>query len=266
MNKLLQRGLTRSIIGAYYQVYNRLGHTYPEHIYEKAIIREVRRRGIDCQQQEEYQIFYKDHLVGIQQLDIFVAQEVVVELKVLRSLNRRHKAQTISYMKTVEKQIGLLFNFGGQKPEFARLIFTPKENSPISSVPQTHWPDLLFPEITYQVIGGLFEVHNQLGPGFIHRIYANASYREMQIRGFEVVPLKEMMLFYRRQPLGNVKFAHMVIESEIMLFPVAISDITQIQQNNLRSWMISQGIELGILANFYPSRLDFRFIKVDEGR
>lgn len=261
MSQLLHHDLTGLIIGAYYEVYNRLGHTYPEYIYEKAMIREVRRLGIDCEQQKEYHIFYKDHIVGIQQLDIFVAQEVVVELKVSPHLNQRHKAQTISYMKVVEKQVGLLFNFGCTKPEFERLIFTPKTTAQRSSVPQHSWPDLLFPDLSYQVIGGLIEVHNQLGAGFIHRIYANASYREMQLRGFEVKPLKEMVLFYRGKELGHVKFAHMLLEGEIMLFPVAISDITQIQQDNLRSWMRSQGIRLGILSNFYANQLDFRFIK-----
>lgn len=261
MSKLLYRHLTRLIIKAYYEVYNRLSGTYPEHIYEKAMVRELIRSGVDCIQQKEYQVLYKENLVGVQQLDIFVAEEVVVELKVLLYLTRLHQAQTMSYLKVSDKQVGLLFNFGGLEPHFKRVFLTPKVSTPISSAPQRQWPDLLFPEISYQVIGGLFEVHNELGPGFIHRIYTNASYREMQMRGFEVKPLKEMALFYREKPLGHVKFGHMLIEGSIMLFPVAIRDITQIQQENLRRWMRDQGVPLGILANFHADKLDLRFMK-----
>ena len=261
MSKLLYRDLTGLIIAAYYEVYNRLSRTYPEHIYENAMIREIKRFGIDCERQKEYKIFYKRQLVGVQQLDIFVAQKVVVELKVLLYLIRLHEAQTMSYMKVSGKQVGLLFNFGGVKPEFKRLFFTPKASTPLGISPPHQWPDLLFPEISYQVIGGLFEVHNELGPGFIHRIYANASYREMQMRGFEVKPLKEMALFYRGKPLAKVKFGHMLIEGKIMLFPVAIRDITRIEQENLRRWMRFQGVPLGILANFHADKLDLRFMK-----
>jgi len=69
----------------------------------------------------------KGKLIGKQRLDIFVAGEVVVEIKVVPQLTRLHKAQTISYLKTTGKQVGLLFNFGRPEPEFARLYYEHRE-------------------------------------------------------------------------------------------------------------------------------------------
>ena len=181
-SKLLHADLTRQIIGVYYSVYNGLSRTYPEYIYENAMMAELERLGIHCVRQDDYAIIYKDYLVGRQILDIFVAEEVVVELKARPSLTRLNAAQTTSYLKTTGKQVGLLFNFGGSQPEFKRVFLSEERRTPANTAESASrtWPDLLYPELSYQVIGALFEVHNVLGPGFVRRIYANACLRELQ--------------------------------------------------------------------------------------
>lgn len=261
MPELLHRELTGTIIRAYYNVYNGLSRTYPEYIYENAMMRELGREGISCKRQEEYEIYYGAWLVGVQRLDIFAAGEVVVELKAKPCLTNLDQAQTASYLKTTGRQVGLLLNFGGQQPEFRRVFFTPRPSAPPPAFSAENRPDLLFPELSYQIIGGLYRVHNELGPGFIYRMYANACYREMQDRGLEVKPLREMTVFYRGEPVGEVKQKHLWIEGKIMLFPVAIRDSAQIEPENLRRWMASQGVPLGILANFHAERLEPVFMK-----
>jgi GxxExxY protein len=114
MPQLIHQELTGDIIGAYYEVYNRTPRTHPEYIYERAMMEELRLRGRATTRQDEYSILYKEHLAGVQRLDLFVAQEVAVELKVAERLTPLHKAQGISYLKTVDKPVGLLFNFGGR--------------------------------------------------------------------------------------------------------------------------------------------------------
>jgi len=182
-------------------------------------------------------------------------------VKVKPQLTRLDQAQTMSYLKTTGQQVGLLFNFGSPEPEFKRVFLTPRQSQPSSSPPEEEWPDLMFPEVSYRIIGGLFEVHNELGPGFIHRIYANACYREMQNRGLEVRPLREMTVFYQGEPVGEVKLGHLLIEGNIMLFPVAVHDKRQIEPENLRRWMASQGVPLGMMANFHAERLEPMFMK-----
>jgi hypothetical protein len=81
MPELLHKELTGIIIGAYYEVYNHTSRTYPEYIYESALMEELRRRGLAVTRQDEYHILYKGRLVGKQRLDLFVVQEIVVENK-----------------------------------------------------------------------------------------------------------------------------------------------------------------------------------------
>ena len=261
MTELLHRELTKTIIGVYYDVYNGLSRTYPEFVYENAMMQDLGRQKIRCTRQEEYRIFYREWLVGLQRLDIFASESVVVEVKAKPGLTRLDQAQAMSYLRATGCQVGLLFNFGGPEPEFKRLFFTPRQVEPPRSSPEQMWPHLMFPELSYEIIGGLFEVHNELGPGFIHRIYANACVQEMQSRGLEVRPLREMTVFYREEPVGTIKLGHLQIEDRIMLFPMAIRDPRQIEPENLRRWMASQGVSLGILANFHAERLKPVFMK-----
>ncbi|MDM8532903.1 GxxExxY protein [Anaerolineales bacterium HSG25] len=65
MTYYLYSDLTHTIIGVYYDVYNGLGSTYPEYVYEKAMLYDLQRLGVRCSRQDEYQIFYKETLVGM---------------------------------------------------------------------------------------------------------------------------------------------------------------------------------------------------------
>jgi GxxExxY protein len=263
MPKPIHWGLTGDIIGAYYEVYNHTPRTHPESIFELAMMEELRLRGRATTRQDEYRIFYKERLVGVQRLDLLVAQEVAAEIKVVERLTRLHKAQCISYLKTVDKQVGLLLNFGGKKPEFHRLYFDPAKRA--SALPKkkaiTPSPDWLYPDLAYQIVGGLYQVHTILGAGFVHRIYANACHHELKLCGLAVEPGKRMQVTYKGVVIGDVAFGHIVVEGKIMVFPVAIGDISMIHLDSLKDWMRLCDIQLGILANFDAIRLEPVFIR-----
>ena len=265
MPELLHKELTGAIIGAYYEVYNQTPRTYPEYIYESAMMEELRQRGYPALRQDEYRIVYKERLVGVQRLDLFVVQEVVVENKVADNLTLLHKAQARSYLKTVGKQIGLVFNFGGAQPEFER-VYLPADSesaareavAPAMPEPSADW---LYAELAYGIAGGLYEVHTLLGPGFIHRIYANACYRELQLRGLAARPAKRMQVMYKGTAIGTIAFGHLTIEDKVIVFPVALHHTNTIHLEGLKDWMRACDIHLGLLANFNAPRLDVTFVR-----
>jgi len=266
MIKLAHQELTGAIIGAYYEVYNHTSRTYPEYIYERAMMEELRLRGMATTSQDEYQIFYKNRLVGLQRLDMFVVQEVVVENKVAEHLTPLHKAQTISYLKTVDKEVGLLLNFGSRAPEFNRLHFNPAKRADSSAngairkdiSPPSDW---LYPDLAYEIMGGLFEVHTILGAGFVHRIYTRACRHELPLRGLVVKPAKRMQVAYKGTMIGSIAFGHLLVEGKIIVFPVAIGSLQDIRLENLKHWMRLCDIRLAILANFNAVHLEFVFVR-----
>jgi GxxExxY protein len=261
--------LTDAIIGAYYQVYRHTSRTYPEYIYERAMIHELGLRGLPVTQQDKYEIVYKGQRVGAQHLDLFVVRQVVVENKVAEKLTRLHKAQTISYLKTVDRPVGLLLNFGSREPEFNRLYFDPAKR-PHGVRPgsegqvRTASPDWLYPDLCYKITGGLFEVHSILGAGYVHRIYANACWHELRWQGLGVAPATRMQVEYKGVPIGDIAFGHLTVEGKVMVFPVAIQDVKDIRLDNLKRWMRQCGIQLGILANFNSIHLRPEYIRAQE--
>ena len=88
----------------------------------------------------------------------------------------------------------------------------------------------------------------------------------MQARGLAVAPHRDMTVFYQGKPVGGVKLGHMQIEDKIMLFPVAVREGQRLEPENMRLWMESQGISLGILANFATAYLVPEFMKITEFR
>ncbi len=164
------------------------------------------------------------------------------------------------------KQVGLLLNFGGPKPEFQRLYLVPREpkvgNAQVERALSSHdRPDLVAPETVYDIVGGLFEVHSTLGPGFIHRIYANASYHELKLRGIPARPQKSIQVFYRGIALGELKFGHLRVSDTVIVFPVAIQSVADLNLDALREWLQSENVRLGILANFWDTELKPIFLK-----
>jgi GxxExxY protein len=110
----------------------------------------------------------------------------------------------------------------------------------------------------------LFEVHAMLGPGFIHRIYANACHHELKLRGVPTKPQKAIQVYYRGVSLGELKFGHLRVGDNIMLFPVAIQSIADLNLDALREWLRVENVSLGILANFWDT--EFKPIYLKPGR
>lgn len=114
--------ITEKVVGAFYQVYNTLGHSFLEKVYENAMLLELRSRGLTVQPQARILVYYQGQPVGEYFADLLVERCVIVELKAAECLVDEHHAQVLNYLKATEIEVGLLLNFG-PKPEVKRKIF-----------------------------------------------------------------------------------------------------------------------------------------------
>ena len=115
-------GLTERIIGAAFEVSNTLGAGFVEKIYENALARELRLRGLGVEQQNGISVYYKDFDVGTYATDLIVEDMVIVELKAVRALNEFHIAQCVNYLRATGKTTCLLMNFAKPRLEFRRIV------------------------------------------------------------------------------------------------------------------------------------------------
>lgn len=86
-----------------------------ESIYELALEREFEIRGIVYQRQKEIGLHYKGKEIGNHRIDYLIENQVIVELKAVEALSRIHEAQLLTYLKVMDKRIGLLINFNVER-------------------------------------------------------------------------------------------------------------------------------------------------------
>ncbi len=120
-SSLLHESLTRSILGAFFEVYNTLGYGFLESIYKRALERELIARGHSVAREVGVRIIYKGDDLGLQRLDMVVDQRVVVEIKSTFDLHECFRRQVYNYLKATNLEVGLLLHFG-PKARFFRVI------------------------------------------------------------------------------------------------------------------------------------------------
>jgi len=103
--------LAREVIGAAIEVHRHLGPGFLEKVYEEALCVELRLRKIPFERQRPAKVEYKGEYVGEGQLDLLVAERLIVELKAVREVAPIHRAIVVSYLKATEKSLALLINF-----------------------------------------------------------------------------------------------------------------------------------------------------------
>lgn len=114
--------ITSPIIGAAIAVHKELGPGFLESVYENALVVELRRRSVPFQRQVAVPILYQDVEVGLHRLDLFIADEIVVELKAVREISDLHFAVVRSYLRAVERKHGLILNFSKQTIDVKRVL------------------------------------------------------------------------------------------------------------------------------------------------
>ncbi len=121
---IYEKDLSDKIIGCAFKVYNELGSGFLEKVYENALLYELRKNGIACNNQVPLKVFYDRMVVGEYFADVLVESKIIIELKVCEKLTNIHDAQLINYLKATKLKLGYLLNFCSKnKLEFKRLVY-----------------------------------------------------------------------------------------------------------------------------------------------
>ncbi|MFM2048094.1 MAG: hypothetical protein RI955_642, partial [Bacteroidota bacterium] len=104
------------ILDASIEVHRQLGPGLLETVYEICLLKELENRSLKCKRQVELPIIYKCEKLDFSfRIDILVEDEIIIELKAVESLLPVHEAQLITYLKLMDKRLGLLINFNVSK-------------------------------------------------------------------------------------------------------------------------------------------------------
>jgi len=121
--------LTEKIIGCAYQVYNKMGFGFLESVYEKCLLIELKRAGLQAEAQRSVAVYYEDEVVGEFLADVIVEDAIILELKSVRRVVKAHEVQLVNYLTATGKDVGLIINFAERNVEIKRKVRELTESS-----------------------------------------------------------------------------------------------------------------------------------------
>jgi GxxExxY protein len=125
-----------------YAIHQFHGHGHLEKVYENALAHRLQKAGIKVEQQHPIKVYDEDGtVIGNYLADLFVEDQLIIELKAVKNVADEHVAQILGYLKSSRIEHGLLINFGSYRFYIKKYALTP--SSP-SELPRRKFFSLLF--------------------------------------------------------------------------------------------------------------------------
>jgi GxxExxY protein len=109
--------------------------------------------------------------------------------------------------------------------------------------------ELLHEELTNVIIKTFYEVYNELGYGFLEKVYQNSLYLELKNKGLKVEAQKRLAVYYKGTEVGEY-YADLIVEDKIILELKAADYIVKDFENQILNYLRATDCEVGLLLNF----------------
>ncbi len=119
---------------------------------------------------------------------------------------------------------------------------------------------ILYKDESYKIIGAAFEVHNELGCGFLEAVYQEALEIEFQNRNISYQREAPLKVHYKNHTLKKEYTADFICYDKIIIETKAVTEFDNIHEAQVFNYLKTTGFKLGILVNFGRSSLDYHRI------
>src|SRR5688572_8714391 len=116
---IIEKDLSRVIVGCFFDVYNELGYGFVELLYARALEITMRDRGLRVDREYPTIVTFRGQQIGFHRVDMLVEGRVIVELKSTERLPESARRQLRSYVTALGLELGILLHFG-PTPRFHR--------------------------------------------------------------------------------------------------------------------------------------------------
>jgi len=123
--------------------------------------------------------------------------------------------------------------------------------------------EFLYSDLTYKIRGAIFEVYNNLGPGFKEITYQKALGDEFEKKGLKFEREKNLKVFYKNKSVGDYK-PDFIVDGKVIIEIKSLPFIGKIEEKQLWSYLKSSDYKLGLLVNFGSSQLQIKRIVYDK--
>jgi GxxExxY protein len=114
-------------------------------------------------------------------------------------------------------------------------------------------------EITATIIHCVIRVHQVLGPGYSEGVYRRAMVIELRKQKLEIEVEKVVFIYYDNVKIGR-HVIDIVVAKKVVLELKAVDALGKAHYAQVRSYLKSTGLKVGLLVNFDTERADYRRI------
>lgn len=119
--------------------------------------------------------------------------------------------------------------------------------------------EILLKDEVYKIIGAAFEVHKELGVGFLEAVYQEALEIELQNQGIPYGPQKSLAVLYKGRRLKKEYIADLICYDQIIVELKALDRLTSKEDSQILNYLKATGLRVGVLINFgYTGQLEWR--------
>jgi GxxExxY protein len=117
--------------------------------------------------------------------------------------------------------------------------------------------DLLYSDLTREIIGAAMEVHRTLGSGFLESVYEEALAIEFDLRKVQYERQKGIDVFYKGL-LAKQFVCDFLVGEKVLVELKALRAVTNIEEAQILNYLKATGIEVGLLINFGEQSLKYK--------
>jgi len=123
--------------------------------------------------------------------------------------------------------------------------------------------NILHKSITDIILKVYYEVYNELGYGFLEKVYQNAMYFELQSLGYKVEAQKQNKVYFKKQLVGEY-YSDLLVEDKVIVELKATELLMNVHIAQIMNYLKGTPIEVGLLLNFGEKPEFKRFIYTND--
>lgn len=109
-------------------------------------------------------------------------------------------------------------------------------------------------ELSGEILAAAIEVHRELGPGLLEKIYEVAFDHELRLRGLAVDRQVPVRVRYKDIEIDGQRL-DLLVEGKVIVELKAVDATSPVHEAQLLSYLKASGMRLGLLINFNVPRL-----------
>ena len=121
--------------------------------------------------------------------------------------------------------------------------------------------NIIYKDLSYKIVELALEVHNELGCGFLEKVYENAL---MMLFEREGIPAKQQApadVYFQNKVIGQY-FADILVDNKVILELKTVDAISDVHNAQVLNYLRATGVKLGLIMNFAKPRFEYKRLVV----